>query len=99
MIERYVFFKLQDAYANPTARAEVARRTEQALGALKGVRSVTVGLPADAAAQGAWDVSVVVRFDTLSDADAYRVDPQHERFTVEYLRPRMAVVKAWNFEV
>jgi small subunit ribosomal protein S10 len=22
-----------------------------------------------------------------------------ERFTVDYLRPRMAVVKAWNFEV
>jgi stress responsive alpha/beta barrel protein len=99
MIERYVFFKLQDAYANPAARAEVAERTRQALGALAGVRGVTVGIPADAAAEAAWDVSVVVRFDTLAAADAYRVDPEHERFTVDYLRPRMAVVKAWNFEV
>jgi hypothetical protein len=99
MIERYVFFKLQDAYANPAGRAEVAERTKQALGALAGVRSVTVGIPADAVAEAAWDVSVVVRFACLADADAYRVDPDHERFTKDFLRPRMAVVKAWNFEV
>jgi len=97
MVERIVLFKLKSAYCDDEARAEIADRTRRDLGALKNVRSVSVGVPADEPSEKSWDLSLVVRFDTLEDVDAYLVDPAHRAYVDDYMRERIEVIKAWNF--
>jgi hypothetical protein len=98
MIERYVFIKLKPEHATDQGRAEVRARS-QALAALPGVRGLAVGTPADASALAAWDVSLVVRFDSLADVERYLDDPGHEAYYEGFLLPRLQVIKYWNFEV
>jgi hypothetical protein len=99
MIERIVCFKLKDEYSNEASRAEFADRTRRDLGALQNVRSVTVGVPADAAAEASWDISIVVRFDSMEDVEQYMVDPEHRAYVDGYAVPRIEVRKAWNFHI
>ncbi len=98
MIERHVLIKLKAEHANPTARREIAAETLRALRAIPQVRAVSVGVPADEHALSAWDMSLVVDLDSLADVTPYMNDPGHQRFTHEYLRPKVEVVKHWNFE-
>ncbi|MDH5671747.1 MAG: Dabb family protein [Myxococcales bacterium] len=98
MIERYVFLKLTEAAATPEGRRQVAERARE-LGQVAGVASLHVGLPADAAADGAWDVSLRVCFESTEALERYREDALHRRFVDEYLTPRLQVLKAWSFEV
>jgi hypothetical protein len=97
MIERHVLIKLKAEHANPASRAEIAAATLKAIEAIAQVRAVSVGVPADEHATSAWDISLVVDFDSLADVQPYMDDPGHQRFTVEYLRPKVEVVKHWNF--
>jgi len=99
MIERIVLFKLKDAYCNNAARVEIAERTRKDLGALENVRSVSVGVPADEPAEKSWDLSVVVRFESLEDVEAYLVDPAHRAYVDGYMRDRIELLKAWNFRI
>ena len=94
-----MLFKLKSEYCNDAARAEIAERTRTDLGALKSVRSISVGVPADEPAEKSWDLSLVVRFDTLEDVDAYVVDPVHRAYVDDYMRERIELLKAWNFRV
>jgi hypothetical protein len=98
MIERHVLIKLKAEFANDAARREIADATLAAIRAIPQVRAVSVGVPADAHASSAWDISLVVDFDSLADVQPYMDDAGHQRFTVEYLRPKVEVVKHWNFE-
>jgi hypothetical protein len=97
MIERIVLYKLKDQYCHDAARAEIAERTRSALGALKRVRRVTVGLPADEPSAASWDIGIVVQFDSMDDLEAYMTDPAHRAYLDEYATPRIEVRKAWNF--
>ena len=97
MIERIVLFKLRGEYCNDAARAEIAERTRRDLGALKNVRSVSVGVPADEPTEKSWDLSLIVRFDTLEDVDAYIIDPEHRAYVDNYMHERIELIKAWNF--
>lgn len=99
MIERIVLFKLKEEYCNDAARAEFAERTRADLGALKNVRAVTVGVPADEASEASWDISIVVQFDSMDDVQKYIVDPAHRAYVDKYAMPRIEVRKAWNFRV
>jgi len=98
MIERIVLFKLKEEYCNDAARAAFAERTRTDLSALEGVRSVTVGTPADEASEASWDISIVVRFDSMEDVQRYIVDPAHRAYVDGYAMPRIEVRKAWNFQ-
>ncbi len=98
MIERVVLFKLKDEYANDEARAEIAARSREILGALPGVQALSIGVPADAPSEKSWDLSIIVRFDSLEAIERYRVHPDHRAYVDEYMRPRMEVIKAWNFK-
>lgn len=98
MIERIVLFKLKDEYCNDAARDEIAARTRIDIGALKDVRSVSVGVPADEATKKSWDLSLIVRFDTLEDVEAYKVDPAHRAYVDDYMHDRIELIKAWNFQ-
>ena len=96
MIERIVLFKLKDEYCNDGARAEIAERTRKDITALPMVSGVGVGVPADELSEKSWDISLVVRFDTLEDVEAYTVDPDHRAY-VAFMDERIECKKAWNF--
>ncbi len=97
MIERIVLFKLKDEYCNEGARAEFAERTRADLSRLPSVRSVSVGVPADEASEASWDISIVVRFDSMEDVRRYIDDPDHRAYVDGFASPRIEVRKAWNF--
>lgn len=99
MIQRIVLIKLVDAWSNPEGRAAVAQRARDTLAPLPQVRQVTVGLPADEASVGSWDVSIDLRFASLADVEPYRVSPAHRAFVDGYLGQKVAVLKAWSFEI
>ncbi len=99
MIERIVLFKLKDEYCNDAARAEFAERTRTDLSALPQVRSVAVGVPADQASEASWDISIVVRFESMEHVEQYIVDPAHRAYVDHYATPRIEVRKAWNFRI
>jgi len=98
MIERYVFLKLKDEYATDDGRIEVAKKTQQVLGAMDMVEAVVVGIPADEASTAAWDLSARLQFASNEDLEKYVDDPAHKSYVEEFLAPRTEVVKAWNFE-
>ncbi|MEM9067375.1 MAG: Dabb family protein [Myxococcota bacterium] len=98
MIDRIVLFKLNDEHANAAARAEIAAYSKAALAAIPGAIDVRVGLPADEASTKSWDLSIVVRFENLEAVKTYLTHPDHTAYVREYMRPRMVVVKYWNFE-
>ncbi len=98
MIERYVFIKLTEEHATDQGRADVVEQARLVFPGFAGVKAVTVGVPADHGAQ-VWDVSIVVRFDSVKATEAYQVDPGHRKFVDEFLAPRKQVLKAWSFDV
>ena len=99
MIERIVLFKLTDEWATDQRRREVAAHSREVLAKVPGVRSLSVGVPADEPSERSWDLSIVLRFDSRDDIDSYRVHPHHRAYVDEYMKPKMEVVKAWNFDV
>lgn len=98
MIERYVFIRLKEPYGEPDNRAQLVARSK-ALATLPGVRSLRVGSPADDRAQEAWDISLALTFDDLEAVETYRLHPEHRAYVDDFLTPRLAAIKAWNFEV
>ena len=99
MIQRVVAIKLKDKYANADDRAQVAATSREVLGVVPGVRSIDVGTPADFAAEKSWDVLLLLRFDDLDAVDVYRAHENHVRYMDTFLRPMLAVIKVWNFEL
>lgn len=99
MIERIVLFKLKDECRNDAARAAFADKTRADLSALAHVRSVSVGVPADDASEASWDISIVVRFDSMEDVEAYIHDPAHRDYVDNYAAPQIEVRKVWNFRI
>ena len=98
MIVRHVFLKLKPEFGGEAALAEVVARSRR-LAAIEGVRGLWVGMPADAGATAAWDLSLSLQFDALEDVERYLDDPGHEAYYEGFLEPRIRVIKAWNFEV
>jgi hypothetical protein len=95
MIERIVLVKLEPG----VDASEVAERSRQVLQGIPGVCDVHVGMAADAPSAEAWDISLVLRFESLEDLEPFRVHPDHRSYVDEYLKPRMRAIKAWNFEI
>ncbi len=99
MIIHTLLIKLDADHEDPPTRAAVAASARGNLGALEGVRSLEVGLPADEAVEGSWDVAVWLRFDDLSRARAVLEGPAFGRWVAEQLTPRGAFVKGWSFRL
>ncbi len=98
MINRIVLFRLKDEYRNEAARAEFAKRTRDDLAALDNVVAVTVGVPADEAAEGDWDICISVQFNSTEHVQQYIVDPAHRAYVDDYATPQIQHRKAWNFQ-
>lgn len=98
-IERHVYIKLEDAHANEAGRAAVVQETLRVLPGVAGVRGVRVGTPADARSEASWDLFIIVSFDAVEDIEPYIQDGAHRAYVDDFLKPRLACLKAWNFEV
>ncbi|MDB4985253.1 MAG: hypothetical protein JWN04_431 [Myxococcaceae bacterium] len=94
MIERIMLFKLHD----PATRSELARLTQSALSALPELDALSVGLPADAAAERSWDLSVVIGSASLTRLNALLASAPFVHYLEETMKDRYVVLKAWNFE-
>ncbi|MDH5493045.1 MAG: Dabb family protein [Myxococcales bacterium] len=99
MIQTIVLFKLDEDHARSEARSEIAAKIREALGELPGVQGLAIGVPADAAAERSWDLSLVLHFEDLETARAFDDHPAHVAFADAYMKPRTQVVKAWLFEL
>ncbi len=98
MIERIVLIKLNDDLANDAGRAEIAAETTRRLREVPGPIGVKVGVPADDPAKASWDLSILVRFESLDDIPAYIADATHRAYVDDYMDGKVACLKAWNFE-
>jgi hypothetical protein len=98
MIQRFVLVKLKEDYANRQIREELAARSREILPSVPGVLGVSVGVPADEATEGAWDLSLIIELTSLAQIPAYLAHPLHRDYVDNLLKPKMEVLKAWNFE-
>ncbi|MFT7623647.1 MAG: hypothetical protein ACI9WU_002830, partial [Myxococcota bacterium] len=97
MIQRIVLIKLEDAFATPEHRAEVAAHTRAVFPTIPQVKAVTVGTPADQKAVDSWDLTICVQMDSVDAYHQYAVHPIHRAYVDDYLKPKLACLKAWNF--
>lgn len=97
MITRTVLVKLNDEWATPEGRDAVAAYSARALSEIPGVASADALTPADDASLASWDVMFLVRFDSMEAVEPYRIHPLHVSFLDDYLNPKAAIKKAWNW--
>lgn len=98
MIERHVYFRFTPEHSLRGALAEVIDRSRK-LVEIPQVREVRVGQPADAQSRDAWDMVLMLTFDSIEDVAVYVDHPLHRAYVDEVIKPRLAVKKHWNFEV
>ena len=94
MVERILLLKLND----PSTRDEVAALTVDALSKLPDLEELSVGVPADAASEKSWDVSIVLGVANLALLNALLESALFTSWHDGSLAGRCAVIKAWNFE-
>lgn len=99
MIERITLIKLEPQWATDEQRASLARQATEHLSGLPGLLSLRVGLPADEPSLRSWDLSLVARFTALEEVQPYLDHPTHRDYIEQQLGPRVAVLKAWNFQL
>ncbi len=97
MIRRFVFFRFEERYRSDEHMAENLRRTHQVLREVPGVLDYEIGTPADSKAMAAWDMSISATFADQASVKAYIVHPVHRRYVDGFIKPRLEVLKAWNF--
>jgi hypothetical protein len=98
MVERYLFVKLLPEHSSEVGRRRAAQEALQ-LASGPCVSGLRVGLPADASAVAAWDLSLALRFESLEAADRFIAGPAYNAFTETFLGEHGRVVKAWTFEI
>jgi hypothetical protein len=98
MVERYLFVKLSPEHSSEAGRRRAAQEA-LLLASGTGLAGLRVGLPADAAAVAAWDLSVALRFESLDAAERFIAGPAYDAFTDAFLGEHGRVVKAWTFEI
>lgn len=96
---RIVLIKLLDEHAHDAGRAEVVRSALEALAPLPGVTHVRAGPPADESSAASWDVAIEITLEGPEVYDTYAKDTAHLTWLREFLSPRAACKKAWNFSL
>lgn len=99
MIERIVLLQLTEEYTSSKALDDVAEHSRHVLPGLPGVLDCHVGLAADERTASSWHISLLLRFESLDDIPPYAAHPDHRAYVDEFLRPKLASISAFNFEV
>lgn len=97
MIQRVVLCKLHAAYAGEAET--VMRHTAEVLPRVPEVRGLEVGAPSDPRTRREWDFAILVRFDDMEAVEAYRAHEIHRKYYELYLKPMLATIRVYNFEV
>jgi hypothetical protein len=95
MIERIALYRLN----GDVDRRAFATQLRIALASLPAVSGLSVGLPADAAAEKSWDVSLVIRFASAEDEARATSSEVFQRCQAELLGPSVDVAKGWSFQL
>src|SRR5689334_23325745 len=98
MVERYLFVKLLPEHSSEQGRRRAAQEA-LALASGTGPSGVRVGLPADAPALAAWDLSLSLCFESVEAADRFIAGDAYRAFTEGFLGEHGRVIKAWTFEI
>ena len=96
-VERHVYLKFADEFSSDDAIAEVIERTPVMLAPVPQVLRLRVGRPVDERSAAAWDLVLVIELTSADEVDEYREHPAHRSYYLDYLKPRLGVIKAWNF--
>jgi len=99
MIERIVLLKMKEEFATEEALAELVQRSRDVLPKLPGVVECSVGQAADEKSVEQWHISLVVRFESVDDLPTFGDHPDHRSYVDDFIRPRLASIAAYNFEV
>jgi hypothetical protein len=99
MIERIVLLQLNEEFTSDEALADIAERSRAVLPALPGVLECHVGLASDARTAASWHVALVLRFESAEAIPPYAAHPDHRAYVDDFLRPRLASIAAYNFEL
>jgi hypothetical protein len=94
MVERIMLFKLVD----PALRESLASQTLAALSQLDELEELSVGLPADAASQKSWDLSVVVGAANLALLNKVLESGAFGAYLDGVMKGQYEVMKGWTFE-
>jgi hypothetical protein len=97
MIDRMVFVRLKEEYRTDAKRVEIAAHSENMLRAVPQVRAIRVATALDDKTRQDWDLLLVIRLDGIEDLEPFRVDPVHRDYVDNYLKPKVAQIKGWNF--
>ncbi len=96
-IQRHVYLKFTEEFENDEDVAEVVHQTPAMLSGVPQIKRLHIGHPADEGSKTAWDLVLIVEFDSVDDIEPYRVHPEHVEYYQGFLKPRLEVIKAWNF--
>lgn len=94
-IDRVVLIKLSDE-ARDSVDATIARAGE-VLSGIPQVIEFEIWRGADAKSAGDWDFGIHARFDDIESVETYIKDEGHRQWVDQELKPKMLVIKAWNF--
>lgn len=94
MVERIMLFKLSD----PATREDVAQVTLRALSNLADIEELSVGVPAEAASEKSWDLSVVLGVANLALLNSVLESHAYRSYLEDTMQGRYEVMKAWTFE-
>ena len=97
MITRNVFMKFKDDFQGDIEIKHTRKETMRVFGQLLMVRDFKVEEPADELSKKAWDLSLTVFFENNEGLEQYKSDETHRQYVDQFLRPRLEVIKAWNF--
>ena len=97
MITRNVFMKFKDDFQNESEVETICRETMRVFEDLDMVRDFKLERPADELSKKAWDLSLTVFFENNKAVKQYTLDQAHRQYVHDFLRPRLEVIKAWNF--
>ena len=94
MVERIMLFKLHDS----TKRDQLAQRAVDALSTIDDIEELSVGVPADAASEKSWDLSVVLGVTNLALLDTVLEGARFTAWVDGVMNEHTNVLKAWTFD-
>lgn len=94
MIERIVLFKLVEGVDRRALVDEIARVLRE----VEGLSGYTLGLPADAASEKSWDLSLVLQAVSAANLSRALESAELKALLHTALPPRCQVIKGWSFE-
>ena len=95
---RQVFLKFRASFQSVEAVDLISSETIRVFEQIKSIQSFEVLKLADAVAKKAWDLNLIVNFDSLEDIETYKNNTDHRKYVDDFLKDKVEVMKAWNFE-